>query len=84
MGPELLVERLDLAPGMRVLDSGCGPERLTIPLARAVGAGGERSSPSTASVRCMLEKLEKRAADECFERLRILTAEQPSPESLAL
>ena len=32
---------LDLTPGMRVLDAGCGPGRLTIPLARAVGPAGE-------------------------------------------
>ena len=40
-GPELLAQRLGLAPGMRVLDAGCGPGRLTIPLARAVGPRGE-------------------------------------------
>jgi ubiquinone/menaquinone biosynthesis C-methylase UbiE len=41
VGPERLIERLDLTPGMRVLDAGCGPGRLTIPLARAVGPAGE-------------------------------------------
>ena len=32
-----IVEHLDLAPGMTVLDGGCGPGRVTVPLARAVG-----------------------------------------------
>ena len=32
-----IIERLDIKPGMRVLDAGCGPGRVTIPLARAVG-----------------------------------------------
>src|SRR5690348_11392656 len=31
---------LGLAPGMRALDAGCGPGRLTIPMAQAVGSEG--------------------------------------------
>jgi ubiquinone/menaquinone biosynthesis C-methylase UbiE len=34
-----ILAHLDLAPGMRALDVGCGPGRLTIPLARAVAPG---------------------------------------------
>jgi 2-polyprenyl-3-methyl-5-hydroxy-6-metoxy-1,4-benzoquinol methylase len=36
-----IVEHLALEPGMRVLDAGCGPGRLTLPLAEAVGPRGE-------------------------------------------
>lgn len=35
-----IVEQLDVTPGMKVLDAGCGPGRLTLPLARAVGGQG--------------------------------------------
>jgi ubiquinone/menaquinone biosynthesis C-methylase UbiE len=35
-----IIEHLCVAPGMYVLDVGCGPGRLTIPLARAVGESG--------------------------------------------
>lgn len=35
-----LIERLDLQPGMRVLDAGCGPGRLAVPIARSVGPAG--------------------------------------------
>ena len=35
-----IVETLALAPGMAVLDAGCGPGRLTVPLARRVGPDG--------------------------------------------
>jgi len=35
-----IVETLELAEGMTVLDAGCGPGRLTVPLARGVGAAG--------------------------------------------
>jgi ubiquinone/menaquinone biosynthesis C-methylase UbiE len=37
----VIVQRLDLQPGMAVLDVGCGPGRLTIPIARRVGQQGE-------------------------------------------
>lgn len=36
----VIIEHLDVAPGMYVLEVGCGPGRLTIPLARAVGENG--------------------------------------------
>ena len=37
----VIVENLDLRPGMSVLDLGCGPGRLAIPIAREVGQEGE-------------------------------------------
>jgi len=36
-----IVRHLDLQPGMKVLDVGCGPGRITIPVAEAVGPNGE-------------------------------------------
>src|SRR5262245_30549310 len=35
-----IVSRLNLSSGMKVLDAGCGPGRVTIPLAKAVGPDG--------------------------------------------
>lgn len=58
VGEALLLERLRLALGMRVLDAGCGPGRLTIPIARAVGLGGRVVALD--GQRAMLEKLERR------------------------
>jgi ubiquinone/menaquinone biosynthesis C-methylase UbiE len=36
----IIVDHLDLKPGMAVLDVGCGPGRLTIPVAKRVGREG--------------------------------------------
>jgi len=37
----VIVQHLGLRPGMAVLDAGCGPGRVTVPLAREVGPQGE-------------------------------------------
>lgn len=37
----VIVGLLELVPGMKVLDAGCGPGRLTLPLAETVGSQGE-------------------------------------------
>ena len=72
VGPERLIQRLDLDPGMRVLDAGCGPGRITIPLARAVGPGGEVVALD--GQREMLEKLQKRLEAEGIGNVRPVRA----------
>lgn len=40
-GAALLLDRAGVQPGMSVLDAGCGPGRLTVPLAERVGRQGQ-------------------------------------------
>ncbi len=54
---QVLAERAGLAPGMVVLDAGCGPGRLTIPTARRVSPGGE-----VVAVDFQAEQLQRAAA----------------------
>jgi ubiquinone/menaquinone biosynthesis C-methylase UbiE len=72
VGPERLLGRLDLAPGMRVLDAGCGPGRLTVPLSKAVGPGGEVVALD--GQREMLEKLKRWLDEEDITNVRPLLA----------
>lgn len=72
VGHGRLIERLEVVPGMRALDAGCGPGRLTIPLARAVGPDGEVVALD--GQREMLEKLERRLETEDITNVRPLRA----------
>ena len=59
-GSALLLDRLEVTPGMRVLDAGCGPGRVSIPAARRVAPDGEVVALDVQAA--MLEKLQARAA----------------------
>jgi ubiquinone/menaquinone biosynthesis C-methylase UbiE len=68
VGAPLLLERLGLEPGMRVLDAGCGPGRLTVPIARAVGPEGEVVALD--SQEAMLARLRRRVEAEGLANVR--------------
>jgi SAM-dependent methyltransferase len=68
VGAPVLLERLDLRPGMRVLDAGCGPGRLTLPAARTVGENG--LVVALDGQPAMLEKLERRVRAEGLRNVR--------------
>ncbi len=68
VGPETLLARLDLSPGMRVLDAGCGPGRLTTLAARRVGPTGEVVGLD--GQEAMLAKLRARLEKERLDNVR--------------
>jgi ubiquinone/menaquinone biosynthesis C-methylase UbiE len=67
-GSDLLVRRAAVKPGMEVLDAGCGPGRLTIPLARAVGPYGNVTALDVQPK--MLEKVNKKARTAGLSNVR--------------
>lgn len=64
------IEFLDLAPGMRVLDAGCGPGRVTIPVAKIVGPDGNVTAMDIQEG--MLAEVKKRAEKEGVLNIRYL------------
>jgi ubiquinone/menaquinone biosynthesis C-methylase UbiE len=60
-GAELLMDRAGIGPGMAVLDAGCGPGRLTVPIAKRVGDAG-RVVALDRQPR-MLQRLQRRITD---------------------
>ncbi len=58
--PETILARLDLQPGMHVLDVGAGPGRIAIPAAQRVEPDGQVTALDIQPA--MLRKLEQRAA----------------------
>ncbi len=73
VGADILLECFDLAPGMKVLDAGCGPGRLTVPVARVVGRTGEVVALDNQPA--MLRKLEERLDAEGLENARAVRGE---------
>ncbi len=68
----VIIEHLALQPGMKVLDFGCGPGRLTIPLAKRVGKAGEVTALDVQSG--MLQKVRAKLETENIGNIRLLQA----------
>jgi ubiquinone/menaquinone biosynthesis C-methylase UbiE len=60
-GAELLMDRAGIVSGMAVLDAGCGPGRMTVPISTRVGATGRVVALDRQPQ--MLERLGRRVAD---------------------
>jgi ubiquinone/menaquinone biosynthesis C-methylase UbiE len=65
-----IIQRLNLQSGMRVLDAGCGPGRLAIPLAQQVGPEGEVVAVDVQAR--MLQRAQTKAKSAGLENIRFL------------
>jgi len=68
----VVAEHLALRPGMSVLDLGCGPGRVTIAVARRVGAGGDVLAVDMQAG--MIERAQRKARDAGLDNVRFLQA----------
>jgi ubiquinone/menaquinone biosynthesis C-methylase UbiE len=71
-GAAKLIDKLDVAPGMRVLDVGAGIGRICIPLAARVGPGGEVVALDVQQE--MLDQLGTRAREAGVTNVRTIRA----------
>ena len=71
-GHAILIERARIESGMQVLDAGCGPGRLTVPIAKHVGPnGGVLALDMQAS---MLTKLAERLIEAGLKNVKVKQA----------
>lgn len=68
----VIIEHLNLQPGMKVLDVGCGPGRLTIPTAQKIGPEGEVVAMDIQLG--MLERVQSKAQKARLHNIRFLQA----------
>jgi ubiquinone/menaquinone biosynthesis C-methylase UbiE len=68
----VIVRYLDLQPGMKVLDAGCGPGRLTIPVAEKIGPQGEVLAVDMQAG--MLQRAQERARAVNLDNIKFLQA----------
>jgi ubiquinone/menaquinone biosynthesis C-methylase UbiE len=69
---EVIIQQLNLKPGMKVLDAGCGPGRLTIPLAKMVGEQGEVTAMDIQEG--MLDRVRAKAQAANLQNIHFLNA----------
>lgn len=67
-----ILQYLDVRPGMKVLDFGCGPGRLTIPAAKQVGLEGEVTAFDVQPG--MLQRTQAKAQAASLNNIRYLQA----------
>src|SRR3972149_8887623 len=68
----IIISNLDLELGMKVLDAGCGPGRLTIPIAQKIGPQGEVVAMDIQSG--MLQRVREKAKAANINNIRFLNA----------
>ena len=68
-----VVRQLALPAGARVIDIGCGPGRVTFPLARAVGPDGEVLALDVQAA--MLARVAEKAAKEGIANVRLIESD---------
>ncbi|MCJ7765886.1 MAG: methyltransferase domain-containing protein [Thiovulaceae bacterium] len=71
-GPDMILQRLHLEEGMKLLDVGSGPGRLALPAAKRVGSRGEVVALDIQPE--MLERLGRRAEAMGIGTIRLLNA----------
>jgi SAM-dependent methyltransferase len=70
VGATPIIGRMGVGPGMKVLDVGCGPGRLTIPLAETVGPGGHVVALDIQEG--MLQELRKRISRRRLDNIEVV------------
>ncbi len=68
----VIIGYLGLAPAMKVLDAGCGPGRLTLPAAEAVGPQGEVLAMDIQEG--MLARVREKVQSACLQNVECLQA----------
>ncbi len=68
----VIIDLLGLQPGMKVLDAGCGPGRLAIPAAKAIGSQGELTALDLQAG--MLTRVQEKARTAGLSNIRLMQA----------
>ena len=68
----VIIADLDLEPGMKVVDAGCGPGRLTIPIAEKIGPEGQVVAVDIQSG--MLQRVQEKARAAKITNIRFVQA----------